>query len=135
MDRHMSTLPRPLNQRGAVKGRQEAHHRASKLAVMQRCRSVCEGCGEGRVLDWAHAFGRRHIVSEPWCSSPELTLGLCRQCHRDVDEGIDPNKQQRLRWICVTRFAAKHGLPIPSTADHDELGAIRALVDAVELQP
>ncbi len=101
-------LQRPLPQRGSVKARWAAHHAASRRAVMTRSRGKCEGCGEGeRPLEWAHLAGRRHIVSEPWASSPELTAALCGECHHKIDRGLDAPLGARLRWEAAERLAGK----------------------------
>lgn len=77
-------------------------------------------------MDWAHLFGRRALIGEPWCSSPELTAGLCRDCHRAIDGNVDTDLRDRLRWDGITRFVEANGLPQALTRKSDPLDAIRA---------
>jgi hypothetical protein len=97
-------LPKRIPKTGPVKGRWLAHQNKSKLIVMKRVEAkggLCEGCGKEPAVDWQHVFGRRHLIAEPWASSPELTMGLCRACHRSCDGdlgGVNKTLRERLRW-------------------------------------
>jgi hypothetical protein len=123
----VTALPRPINKHGDVKGRHLAHHAASRRDVFIRCRGRCEAedCTEA-ATDWAHLFGRRHLLSEPWTSSPACTMGLCRGHHNAVDRGLDPDLLHRLRMVGLVRLCTVEGAPLSLISD-DPLGSIRAV--------
>jgi hypothetical protein len=130
----MTALPRPLNQRGPVKERQRQHHELSRKLVFLRCKGWCEAPGcHAQATDWAHLAGRRHIVSEPYASSPELTAGLCRDHHNAIDRGLDPVLLDTLRWFAVQRLALRYRLAI-ATPPADPLDVIRQMVATVSAE-
>jgi len=111
-------LPRRIRAQGAVKGRWLAHQSHSRAIVALRAKGVCEGPGCGSPgTEWAHLFGRRHIIEEPWASSPELTAALCRTHHRRLDANQDSALQTHLRAAALTRLSARLGVPIPTGVD------------------
>jgi len=126
----MTSLGRRLPQQGPVKGRWGHHHDRSRKAVFLRCKGICEapGCSSTQ-LDWAHLFGRRHLIEEPWCSSPELTAGICRSHHRAIDQYTDEPLRRLLQWRAVVRLAEKLNKPVPSQDMVDAVQAIRELID------
>jgi hypothetical protein len=131
----VSALPRAINKHGDVKDRWRRHQHQSRITVMLRCRGKCEaGECDQEAREWAHIFGRRAIIAEPWASSPDATFGLCRHHHQQLDRNLAPDLLDRMRWIAVARLCASHSVPIPSTAEYDALGAIRAVVDVLEEQ-
>src|SRR5665213_212817 len=109
----VTSLPRRLPARGPVKERWADHHARSRLAVMRRAGAKCEAeeCHEAPT-EWAHLFGRRHIIGEPWCSSPALTMGLCKADHQSIDRGLNPDLRSRLQWVGLVRLCAAETLPI-----------------------
>lgn len=134
----MNSLPRAIPKHGPVADRWRDHRDRSRVAVFLRVRAAggrceAEDCSS-TATDLAHLFGRRHIIEEPWASSPECCLGLCRGCHNSVDRGLAPDLLERLRWQAVVRLCGATRQPIPSVEDHDVLGAIRTVVDALEAQ-
>lgn len=78
---------------------------------MERSRGECEWplCSS-RDTEWAHLFGRMHIIPEPWASRPEMTLALCRRHHNAVDRGLDEEMRETLRWRGVMTLAENVGL-------------------------
>lgn len=106
------------------------------MAVRLRTRGVCEGCGSNmRPLDWAHLAGRNNKgVGEPWCSTPELTAGLCTSgyghvgCHQKIDRALDQELLNRLRRNAAERLAQRYGLspeiPDSYTAPLDSIRAV-----------
>lgn len=126
----MSSLPRPLPKRGPVAARWETHRRRSRAVVMARAYGRCEvpGC-RAEATEWAHMFGRRHLVAEPHASSPELTAALCRSHHQGIDRGLLPDTQLVLRWAACQRFGLRWGV---SPVGNDPLAVIRRMVDEVE---
>jgi hypothetical protein len=100
---------------GPVKTRWLIHQRRCRLLVFSRIQKnhgLCEAeCGRP-AEDWAHCFGRRNLIAEPWCSLPELTMGLCRSCHRKIDGdvgGTDLETRKRLQWKAVESFLKSYG--------------------------
>lgn len=131
----MASLGRRLPAHGEVKGRWLRHQEESRREVFRRCQGRCENteCPQ-EATDWSHLFGRRALIAEPWASSPACTAGLCRGCHNACDRNLNPTLLSRLRWIAIARLCAETHLPIPSTVDNDELGAIRSLARVLEAQ-
>ncbi|MBU6427437.1 MAG: hypothetical protein KGR26_00355 [Cyanobacteria bacterium REEB65] len=88
---------------GRVKDRWLPHQRKARDIVIVRARGWCEApeCREPGT-DWAHAFGRRHIVGEPLCSLPSMTFWLCHPHHVQMDEK-DPEFQAEMRWTAIDR--------------------------------
>lgn len=130
----MSRLPQPLRPLGAVKSRSLQHQKESRLAVMIRCKGRCEGCGNfSPKLEYAHIFGRRNIVGEPYASSPELTMALCCYnrytnepgCHEKIDRYLDKALRDRLESIAVQRFYYAHNKGVPKNLN--PAGAVRKL--------
>jgi hypothetical protein len=105
-------LRMPIKQRGAVAQRWARWHERSRSAVMRRCNFACEGCGQRmRPLEWHHLVGRNAKgIGEPWCSTPELTVGLCSSgygqlgCHQGIDRGLMGVLQTDLRYMALERF-------------------------------
>lgn len=121
-------LGRPLPQRGPVAARWEAHRRRSRLDVMARCRNACEACGAKSVpLELHHCMGRRHLVSEPLASSPELTTALCPDCHRAITRGTDLELSERVLWAAADRLAGVRHAPALAILRLDGCGALDAL--------
>lgn len=117
----MSSLPRRLPAHGPVKDAKKQHHEESRRAVFRRCQGVCEAeeC-RAEATDWAHLMGRRTIISEPWCSSPALTMGLCRDHHNAIDRGLDPDLRDRLRLVGLVRLCADEHAPLSLLNSEDD---------------
>lgn len=104
----------------------------------------CEGCGEiVDVVEVAHLASRAgHIIPDRIASRSELMAALCcarsygdrAGCHESIDQGRDADLLERLRWLAVARLCLATSLPIPGTAEHDALGAIRSLGRVLEAQ-
>jgi len=108
--------------------RQWVKHRAdSRIVVMRRANGRCEGCGnvpqEWGGLQFAHLFGRRHIVSEPMASDPDFCAALCHGCHTMIDGNRHPTLLLALRMNGIHRYAAAHGLTYNEHGD--PLGIVR----------
>ena len=104
---------------------------------MQRAAGRCESCNANRTLEWDHTCGRGHLVSEPWASSPFLTVGLCRSCHRmATDERLGVREFTReLAARRLTELAKSQAYPavIPSDFhEYNPLQKIRYLVRYLE---
>jgi hypothetical protein len=97
----------------------------------------CEvsGC-KVRAQDWAHLFSRGHVIAEPWCSLPELTLALCRPHHNLIDRGLGGELLALLRWTALQRLNARFpmGFDWGYYSDHftDPTDAARRAVDELE---
>lgn len=136
----MGRLARPIPKLGPGKAQWLSHHARSRELVRRRANGKCEGCGRAdAALDWAHVMGRGHLIAEPWCSSPELTMGLCRECHRAVDGdlgGTNKTLRERLRWTAFERLcqATHHWqwVAVARPQFGNGLNATRALVDVLE---
>lgn len=107
----------PIAQIGAVAERRHPFYVASRRIVEARASGRCEHCGRRAVkLEWAHIFGRSGsgptVVSEPWCSTPALTMLLCASnpstgkqgCHTLLDEVRDKTVVSDLRRKALIRF-------------------------------
>jgi hypothetical protein len=105
---------------------------------MLRAGFRCEACGDNmKPLEWAHLAGRGNIISEPWCSTPELTAGLCSGkwgelgCHERVDRALSPDLLNHLRSTALHRLALRYeGF---AELDGTPLDSIRRLVNWLEL--
>lgn len=135
----MSTLPAPLAAIGPVKARWNFHRTRSRAQVARLSRQHCQACGrELQHPDWAHMAGRRHLVGEPWASSPQLTMGLCRSCHTSIDQNRDIELRDTLRrrsvaWLC--ELGAARGLnmdELETLSLEDPLAAIMRAVDVLD---
>ncbi len=75
-------------------------------------------------------MGRRHLVSEPWASSPYLTVGLCNACHRfatDEQYGV----REFTRKLAVDRLselAVDRGMCFEFGSEWDSIDKIRHLI-------
>lgn len=101
---------------------------------MERAHGRCESCGVQRPLEWDHVAGRRHIVAEPWASSPYLTVGLCRGCHKfatDEQHGIR-EFTRRLAVTQLTELAKSQGVEMVFSSDWTELQKIQYFVRELE---
>ncbi len=96
-----------------------------------------------KPLEWAHLVGRGNIISEPWCSTPELTTGLCSGkwgdlgCHEKIDRALAPELLRELRWRACQRLWEAHGGDYLEGARFvitypDPLDAIREVVRHLE---
>lgn len=123
---------------GARKERLAEWHAWCYQQVRERCdarldpltllRDRCEACGVRPWRDWAHLFGRGNVVAEPWCSLPELTMGLCRECHDVIDQDRDPELRERLRRMALIRLGRRFPVQLPLLAH----GLMPADVSAVD---
>lgn len=140
----MTRLRSPLKQRGAHTIRWAKWHERSRIEVMKRCQFHCEGCDNNmRPLEWAHLVGRGNTISEPWCSTSALTVGLCSSkyemgCHERLDRNLDKELQDRLRWQGLERLCEDYGIAYLVGAEiaaiHVEpLDAIRAAIRILEM--
>lgn len=139
----MTRLPQPLPTLGPGKARWKEHHARSRRIVMLRSRGMCENpdCKKvTRRLEWAHLLSRGHLIEEPYCSSPELTLALCCYdpmtnsvgCHERIDRGLDPKLRHKLQVIAATRFYEKNGTRKVALIASEPTGAVRRLVRKLE---
>ena len=102
----------------------------------------CEGCGlVVDIIEVAHLFSRGgHIIPDKYASTPELMAALCCAktwgnrigCHETIDRNVDIELRDRLRWMAVWRFAAKHLLLFEMKPGDSPLEGIRRMVDEVE---
>jgi hypothetical protein len=131
-------LRSPIKQRGAIAERWERWHQRSRMAVMHRAQFSCEACGQRmRPLEWHHLVGRNNKgVGEPFCSTPELTVGLCSSgygqigCHQGIENGVYNGLRDSLRIDGLARLCASYGLEIPVL--EDPLDGIREAVRRLE---
>lgn len=130
--------------RGPVKGRWAEWRAQERAAVMLRAGRRCEACqrplaGSGQQLEWAHMFGRGHLISEPMASSRHCTMGLCHYCH-DIVDGRQPMLDQanegrlleELRWTAIRRlivYLNEEGVDVKAinTEGLDPLGVARMI--------
>jgi len=90
-----------------------------------------------RPLEWAHLFSRgQHIVGEPWCSLPELTVALCASkyevgCHERLDRNLVPDLLCELRQLALMRLMNR--FPELRYLNYgDPLGGVREAVVLLE---
>jgi hypothetical protein len=59
--------------------------------VMERCRWMCEGCGNGKAVEVHHVRYPRGCEpgSERWARQEKLydLVGICKRCHREIHWG------------------------------------------------
>ena len=131
----MSSLPAPLPHIGPVKARWAAHQARSRAIVSHHARQHCQACGrEDRHPDWAHLAGRRHVVAEPWASSPQLTVGLCRECHTKIDTNVDMELRDNLRRSGVGRlcdYGSSRGVAMGDIAELSLTDPLAAIIQGV----
>ena len=129
-------LRAPMPRLGPVKARWLAHQGRSRRAVMARCLKNgalhCEGCDRPGPLDYSHVVGRRNIVGEPFASSPELTQGLCRECHRRYDSYAVSALRRKLEEAAILRLATRYHKPLLVDALRHPMDAIRRMVAELE---
>jgi hypothetical protein len=110
MAANVSRLRSPMRKQGIHVERWHRWHEKSRTAVALRAGFKCESCMSNlRPLDWAHLAGRGNIISEPWCSLPELTAALCSGkyapgCHERVDRNLAPELLRDLRQMALIRL-------------------------------
>lgn len=127
----MSSLPRRLPARGPVADRWRRHQEDSRYAVVLRSKGRCEvaECFE-EYRDWHHLFPRRGTnISEPWVSSPALTLAMCRPHHNAVHRLGHSDWRDQLRWQGLVKLCQKEAIPITLLNDYDPEGAAGACED------
>jgi hypothetical protein len=111
------------------------HRKVSRAVVMERAKGRCESCGRQTTLEWDHTCGRRNLVSEPWASSPYLTVALCRYCHRQATDELH-GVREFTRSICLPaliELAKAQGVGVPDNADdYKALDMIRYYVRYLE---
>lgn len=118
--RYIRAYRTPLRARGAGTARKAPNRAKVYALVSMRARGRCElpSCGvaweaTGGLLDPHHAFQRGHLAGIPaaYCDSPELVMGLCRDCHDAITAG-NLVLTAEARALALQRFAAKHGLDL-----------------------
>jgi hypothetical protein len=123
-----------------------AAHKRDWLAILQRQRFACAGCGARSVpLQDAHLAGRpgSGACLGAWANAPELRVALCCAdpargtlgCHEKIDRDLDPELRDRLRWEAVQRLDDCIQPDLGDSAGDpaaDPLDAIRALVRLAE---
>ncbi len=121
-----------IRQRGARTIRWERWHAHSRVKVMWRSKGRCEACEESQgPFEWSHLVGRGNNISEPWCSTPELTAALCIPCHNSIDRNVAPQRLAHLRTDALERLCQTYGLDYVDSL-LDPLDAIRAVVRTLD---
>ena len=108
-----------------------------RVKVWERCRGVCESTGcTMAAREWAHCFGRRHIIAEPLASHKTMTCGLCVAHHHEMDRDPASNLAlvQKLRALVrATEFFGVGDFDVAGYVDADDAnGAARAIEDALK---
>lgn len=107
---------------------------------MWRAQFRCEGCGgQMRPLEWCHLAGRNNKgIGEPWCSLPELTVGLCSSgygevgCHAKIDRALDPDLLSHLRHKALLALVLRFGGSHEHLGYSNPLDGIRQVVAELE---
>jgi hypothetical protein len=122
-----------MKPRGELTKRWEKHRALSRELVRRRAHGKCESCYRYTALDWSHVAGRGNVIAEPLASSPELTQGLCRPCHRAFDgHTMEPKKRRGLEQAALMRLAARFHKPLLVDALAHPFDAIRRMVEEIE---
>lgn len=122
-------LRTPIRQQGVRTARWARWHERSRTIVMWRAKGRCERCEESQgPFEWAHVASRGNVISEPWCSTPELTACLCLSCHRAIDRNTAPQALAHLRTDAVERLCLTYSIEIPDRKVWGPLDAIREAV-------
>jgi hypothetical protein len=133
----VTRLRSPIKQRGAHAEKWGRWQDRNRRLVAGRANWQCEGCGSRmRPLEWAHLATRGNVISEPWCSTPELTAALCSSgygeigCHQKIDRNIAKQLLKDLRTDALIRLCETYGLGISEIVGEreDPLDAIREAV-------
>ena len=124
-----------MRERGASTVRWQRWRNDQRIAVWARCRGVCESTGcTMAAREWAHCFGRRHIIAEPLASHKTMTCGLCVDHHHEMDR--DPNSivalEQRMEAISRATAFFKLRDTYLAGGEGNPVGAARAIEDALK---
>lgn len=110
----MTRLRMPIKPRGPHAIRWARWQEKCRREVQRRANFKCEACGSNlRPLEWCHLAGRGNVISEPWCSTPELTVGLCSTaygelgCHQKIDRHLDDALLCELRQTGLVRLMSR----------------------------
>lgn len=117
-----------MRERGASTLRWQRWRNQQRADVWLRCLGICEATDcTAKAVEWAHCFGRRHIIAEPLASHKTMTCGLCVDHHREMDR--DPNSivAMDMRTAAIVRAAEFFNLE-PLLAG-DIIGSARAIED------
>lgn len=105
---------------------------------MNQAHYRCAICHNISAVQWAHLAGRRHLVAEPWASSPFLTVALCPEHHADIDANRNPISLHHLRYAAFRKLTQIANLILPPEIQQDALidplGAIKRTVAILESQ-
>lgn len=126
----MSKLPQPMRERGASTLRWQRWRDDQRKAVWARCRGVCEASGcTMAAREWAHCFGRRHIIAEPLASHKTMTCGLCVVHHHEMDRDPASDVAAELKWAAIARAVTHFDVePAPGS---DPKGVATAIEDTL----
>jgi hypothetical protein len=129
----MKLTRKPLRSIGVRAMRWQDWHRINRAKVLARCTGHCEGCRKyGVALDWHHVADRSHLIGEPWASTPELTVALCKTCHHGVTYGTRKDLDEALKVRAFSRLAITYDPFFVPDDGSDGLESIRQLVDHLE---
>ena len=119
-----------IKPRGKRAERWAAWQRQERTACVERANGRCEAfkvdmrCTKS-AQDWHHAFGRKHLIAEPFASWRVFTLMLCRDCHHWVH--LDAEITKEARHSAVERLA--QFIDVPNVRTVDPLAMARSFVD------
>lgn len=121
-----------INPIGADTKRKMATRKKTKETIVLRARGRCELCGELQdPLEHHHCFGRHRTgVPDAILELPEMGLGLCTPCHRDVTSPSKPShiaKARRAQWMALARLFT-HSTPVEHGLDDDPMAVLREWV-------
>ena len=74
--------------------------REKRRKVLERCRGICEGCGNRRAVEVHHLeYPQWPVIpgSEEWLRREKLydLVGVCERCHREVHDGAQSYPDSR----------------------------------------
>ena len=73
-------------------------------------------------------------MAEPWASSPQLTVGLCHECHTKIDTNVDMELRDNLRRSGVGRlcdYGSSRGVAMGDIAELSLTDPLAAIIQGV----
>lgn len=125
----MTSLPKPLNARGASSVRWQRWRTHERGLVAIRCRGRCEVAHcKSEAQEAHHVFGRgRTVVAEPLASWHGFLAGLCKDHHREVTREPAHFLAQTLKAAAIGRALRWFHLAANASTLADPNGAARAI--------
>ena|SRR6185369_11940935 len=123
----------PISKVGPSTIRWKGWRSTQRMIVFERF-SKCQLCKVKIPTNWHHAFGRSHIISEPWASYAPLTLALCDDDHLLVHR--DSKARRAAELIAATQLIVALNAPpleVWDSLDYTPIEIVKNLVNTEEI--